>query len=290
MTGDLNVTYGISHAAVKTVANIHTKFISDSNITGFNNVTVQKEIIESNLLINGNCSLNGKLISSNVSAKQGVEARQIGTESSVPPVIKVGTDYLIEVLEEKINSDIEETRNQIIKLKNQIELLSKKDKTIFKNITDLVQIMDKTRLEINQSKKQLAELNQLQSGGTDSLKSLSEAINKLETKSKKAEASVDRLFQEKDHIELEKEKLKESIEVYENKNTDFVNEKKILKEYLRKMPPDPTVAVQGKIIKGTSITGPNSSFILKTDYTKCVIQEQKFEKDDQTFFDMVIKS
>ena len=48
LTGDLNVSAGISDTTIKTVGNVQTKFINNSTVLGFGNIIVLKEIIDSN--------------------------------------------------------------------------------------------------------------------------------------------------------------------------------------------------------------------------------------------------
>ncbi len=58
--------------ASPTVGNIHTKFINKCKILGFGNFTVLKEIIDSDILLGGNCNIStGHIIGSDISAKSG---------------------------------------------------------------------------------------------------------------------------------------------------------------------------------------------------------------------------
>ncbi|MCG8533149.1 MAG: FapA family protein, partial [Desulfovibrionales bacterium] len=102
LSGDLNVSNGMTNTVVKNVANVHAKFINNCKIKGFGNILVQKEVVDSNVLVSGKCDISkGHIIASTISASQGIEGRIIGTEASAPPLLKVGiTDHIDSLLKE----------------------------------------------------------------------------------------------------------------------------------------------------------------------------------------------
>jgi hypothetical protein len=89
--GDVIVQFGIINSKVQTEGNISARFIIDSNIKSFGDVVVEKEVLNSKIRSSGRFSAEtGKIISSFISAKMGVSAKEIGTDISSPCRIQVG--------------------------------------------------------------------------------------------------------------------------------------------------------------------------------------------------------
>ncbi|MCK5100959.1 MAG: DUF342 domain-containing protein, partial [Desulfobacteraceae bacterium] len=94
LTGDLNVSSGIVDATlIKVKGNIQAMYVNNSKIYGFGDLVVQKEILDSILRLSGACiNEGGTIIASDISAKMGVDAGNIGTMGSKPSKLRVGVD------------------------------------------------------------------------------------------------------------------------------------------------------------------------------------------------------
>jgi uncharacterized protein (DUF342 family)/DNA-binding response OmpR family regulator len=292
LTGDLSVSNGITKTTIKTLGNIYTKFIHDSTVSGFGDFTVQKEILDSSIFISGSCQIpTGKIIASTISAKKGIEAKDIGTLSSKPQNLRVGIDDHIEMIKKHNNAALEDSLKKIADLKNKIKDLNEKDKKLHQAISENAYIQDRSQLEIKQCKKQLSDLklSDLEiSDNKASLQKLSAEIKELKKKTAKAESEIDRLFEVQDNLGLDIAKLTKQINFQEEKNITYMNKKKSLVEHSGRNKPDPKVCVSKTIIQRTKIVGPNSSIILTKDRSRCIIQEVKKQEGIMQFFEMEI--
>ncbi len=78
VTGSIHVIAGISGAQIKAEGGIKAKYINKSEISCFGDLLIEKEIIDSKIENGGYCNLPmGKIISSEVSSKKGVECRDV---------------------------------------------------------------------------------------------------------------------------------------------------------------------------------------------------------------------
>ncbi len=287
LSGDLNVSDGITNADIKTVGNIYTKFINNCRIYGYGDFIVQKEIIDSSMWLSGSCQVpTGHVIASDISAKQGIEAKNIGTHSSQPPVLRVGLDDHIDKLEKQIQAKLDKSLSKRDELKTQIKELNKKDRNLHKKISDNAYIQDRSQVEIKEYKKQLAEHEA--SKDNESVQKITRAVLELKQKSARAESELNRFFELQDSIGIKIDDLTDKVHVQEEKNMSFMVEKKHLQEIRGKNTPDPKVSVAQEIVQGTKIKGPNSSLILSQDWSRCMIQEKKNEDDMTQYFEMTI--
>lgn len=283
LTGELNVSNGITNATIITVGNIHTKFINNCSILGFGNFTVLKEIIDSNILLGGHCNVStGHMIASTVSAKGGIEAGNIGTVFSNPPDLRVGFDDHIGKIEKDNQAKLERSLDRITMLKRKIEKLEEKDRELRQDISGQAFIQDRSMVEIRQCKKQIPEL--AASGNTGSLHRVTASLESLKKNVSDAEIVKKKLVKNLDTVEAEMAELKNRIHVAEEKNARHVNKKKKLRECKRKTKPDPVVRVRKTIVQGTRITAPNSFLVLKEDQSRCMFQEIKQEESNGLFY------
>lgn len=259
--GHVVVKGGVSGAKIKADHGLKAKYIASSEITAFGDVISEKEIIESDIKTSGIISANsGKIISSKIYAKGGVDAKQIGTEISDPSTIEVGSSKYLESLIAPILEKMEELNENIQKYTTQRKKIEKEHHGIHMEIAEKAQIHDKT----NQA---LSELNSkydliMESGNESGAKQIRAQLIDLEDKLKKYDRLMDELFEKQDsHLNL--------IFEYDNKIKANQKEKEslqkdidALKNFDSTIPPSPAIVVNGTIEKGTRVVGPNSVWVV----------------------------
>ncbi|MBF0201565.1 MAG: DUF342 domain-containing protein, partial [Desulfamplus sp.] len=115
--GNVTVDQGITESKISARGTLKAKFIQTSSISCLGDVSTQKEVVESSIECSGICTIDGVLISSSVSAKMGLYARQIGMEKASPNTVRVGFDIFAEkeaqVVEKRLGEiKLEEKRMQ----------------------------------------------------------------------------------------------------------------------------------------------------------------------------------
>ena len=289
LSGDLNVSEGITNTEVRAVGNIYTKFINNCKIYGFGDFVVQKEIIDSSMLLSGSCIISsGHVIGSKISAKQGIEAKNIGTHASTPPDLRVGLDDHIGLLEKKIQESIEESLSKRGQLKEKIKELNKKDQELHKKISDYAYAQDRSQLELKKYQNKLEEYEK-----SKNIKAVQEAdmmIFELKKVTSIAEAKLNSLFELQDKRGISIDLLNDKIQVIEEKNVLFMKEKKHLQKVKKAAAPDPTVSISNTVVQGTKVQGPNSFITLKNDEVRCKIHETKETDGMMQYFAMSVSS
>ncbi|MCP4671148.1 MAG: DUF342 domain-containing protein, partial [Desulfobacula sp.] len=260
LSGDLNVSAGITDSKISTQGNIHAKFINHSKVMAFGDLEISKEILDSDVILSGSCqNPAGHILTSNITAKMGIEAGKIGTPSAKPSRLNIGVDKHMDTLTDKIQESLTASVNKADLLRDNIKTLEDEDQELYKQVSEKAHIQDRAQLEIKELKN---------SGMAQS----SMEILKLEKQAKLAELELNKIFEAQDKIAQDIDHLKEQVNLLEEKNKTFMLEKKALQEFSKKERPKPIVTIAQSIAQDTIIKGPYSSMILKNDASRCKIQ------------------
>ena len=285
LSGDLYISDGITEAKIHSVGNVHAKFINHSRVAGFGDLIIQKEIIDSKIVISGACqNPGGHIITSKIIAKCGIEAGNIGTTASKPAVLKVGVDEHIKILTQTIQDRLEKSLARLQEVKEKIKLIEIQDQELYGQITQKAQIQEKAQNEMKEIGQIILDLKK--EDDVAGLQKASIQLKKLSKTAETVEQELNKIFETQDLYAKQINQFKERINQIENQNKRDVLEKKGLKEFADKTPPLPRILINGKIIEDTSIYGPNSSITIREDLSRCRIQETAMAEDGQYFYEM----
>jgi uncharacterized protein (DUF342 family)/DNA-binding response OmpR family regulator len=263
VSGDLNISDGITNAEIKAQGHIYAKFINHSTIYGFKDLCVSKEIIDSTILLSGTCkNVSGRIISSKIAARQGIEAGSVGTDSSVPSRLKIGVDAHINHMIRQIDEKIQSQTDLAGSLKEQIRKLENQDKDIYQQISEKAYIQDRAQILI----KETQNLNE---------------INTLKKKAAKLEQELNAIFEIQDQIAGELQQANTHMANVNEKIKSLEEEKETLKQFLQTNSPLPVMTVAKTIIQDSVVQGPHASVIIKEDISRCRIHETALEEDDE---------
>lgn len=286
LSGDLHVTDGINDASISVQGNIYAKFINNSSILGFGDVVVSKEIIDSRVLISGVCqNATGHIISSEISAKLGIEAGNIGTSASKPSRLCAGVNQHFETVMSRIDESLESSVNKANLLKDDIKKLEDEDQLLYEQISQKAHIQDRSQLEIKKLKKALPGIEA--SKNMVKLTQTHDEIKNFVKKAKQAEQELNLIFENQDSIASRIGQIKSHLETLEQKNKKYVLEKKALIDFSHKQRPLTKVTIANTVTQDTVIKGPHSSMTLKEDRSRCQMLEMEHKEDGLQIFEMI---
>jgi len=287
LSGDLNVSAGIRASKISFHGNMYAKYLNHSIVKGFGNLTIQREIFGSDILLSGSCNNpTGHIISSQISAKLGIEAGKIGTPVSKPCKLKVGVDKHIETLKNEIDNMVETLVEKSKLLKIEIKTLEEQDQTLYEQISGRAYIQDRAQVEMKELKKTLPEIEK--SNDITKLQETAKEINMLLEKAKAAEKELNKIFETQDKIANKIEQLKTEMGRIEEKRTARILEKKALTDFSKKDEPVAVLTVTRSITVYTLVKGPHASLTLKEDRNRCKIHELCITENDTQFHEMII--
>lgn len=273
LSGDLNVSNGIIDAHnIVVMGNIQTKYINNSTIDSFGDLTVQKEIIGSKIRLSGACIIDkGTILTSEINAKRGISAGNIGTDVSKPSKLTVGVDEYLNSLVAEIDSKLKKNQKLMEHMKMEIEELEKEAQDLHGIITGYAHVQDSCERELRGIDDKLANLQA--SGNMVAYQKVKQSIEEMNEKAALAEDAINKGFERQDKIDVEITKLTGSMKSMEDANQALVYEKKSLKEFHCKEAPISEVKVSKKLMARTQIIASNCSTVIKESLAKCKIIE-----------------
>ena len=272
LSGDLCVSDGITDTEVASVGNIYAKFINNSTANAFGDIVVQKEIIDSQLLLSGTCqNPSGTVMGSKIAARNGVEAGRIGTPASEISQIRTGVEDHIRYWEEKLDSGLNISMEQMQDVKDEMEALEDQDQEIYAVIAQKSREQEKLSADIEELGTKLSEYRHR--NNHKAVKQVQSELKSLTAKQKQIDQILNQCFDSHDK-NLEKiEAKKTALEAAQARNKSIMLKKRGLKEFHLRTGHKAHVLAQQGITQGTIIMSPRASLTLETDQGRCKIQE-----------------
>jgi uncharacterized protein (DUF342 family) len=277
---DLECHGGIYGSTIKVGGHLKASHIHNCTIEVLGELVAEKEIFDSTIETNGRCLIvEGKLIGTQIDAKKGVYAKDIGSEGSSPCELTVGFDR-------KYERDLAASNAE----KNALEQKRDESEAAVSNLKEALETSDaeikayaqewqKYQLQKRQFEEQLRGEgpNPLGEDDADGRRMLEEMIAELveknslfESKSSAMEADKDKLCKQLADGEKRLEVLSQLI--------DRTGEKiEIIKSLPKFDPGIPMVKVNGTIFEKTQIIGPHKKITIEKDLRNVRIAESKVE-------------
>ncbi len=256
--GNVRVSGGINEGIIYSRGNVYAKFIQKSRIVCMGDVVVEKEIVDSDIECSGVCNTSGgKLISSRITAKMGVNAMNIGTETARPNLIKVAHDIFLEKELEKNKANVLTRKERRKEHEEKKQVIREENLSLQKQITDLAHIQDRSQLEQKDLVSKISVMEQ-EGGNEDRISELKIRISQLKQDAQNAEKELDDCFDKAEENERLLKDQDGKIQVLDEQCADFLEERKNLLEFAKENPGKAEVTVQGAIMPETIIRGRHS--------------------------------
>ncbi|WP_027359699.1 FapA family protein [Desulforegula conservatrix] len=269
-TGSVTVSGGVTDATISCMGILTAKFINSSNIHSYGDIFVKNEIIDSTIITSGAVEIKkGTIISSDISAKRGMIAREVGSETSRSCRIKIGTlDHEKQELR-KIESRLEFKRTWAKKIEKLIYSIANELKKNQEEQTKLAHIEDRASIEIRSLKTALAE------AGSDKTKEnvIETRIKQLQDIIEKTESRIALLFRDQDLLEQHLNEEPHELEKTNKEIERILNEKHDFEAWMDSISPVSILKVEGAIAAGTVVSGEGSSAVVQNTVKKVRVQE-----------------
>jgi len=283
MEGDIDIQGGILGSKVKTNGNIKARYIETSTIRALGDISVREEVLHGDIEVNGLFSMNspaGKIISSTISARKGIEAVIIGSDASRPCTLIIGVDSQAKELSEHLGLEIENRKKEQEACRKEIEKLKGEAKNHDGQIAHLAQVQDRGILEQKSLKVQIKELEQ-----KNELTRLSQVeweYKNLELKIKSAEESLNQLMEQQDQVTETILARQRSIKEQEQAIQGLNDQIEKIKQEATQENIKPFVKVQQVIHTGTMIKGKQASLLINADLKRVQFQERQATVTDES--------
>nr|NJM03882.1 DUF342 domain-containing protein [Desulfobacula sp.] len=260
--GDLKISNGIVNARVETEGSVQAKFLNKTNLHGYGNIMITREIMESHIAVSGALTNDtGRITASTIAARRGLSVKQIGTEKAEFSTIKAGADDHIRWVAEKYESKIET-------LKREMDLIFDKKlqyddayNTMHVDIANQTFAQEKLTQKIDFLENRLGEIKE-----KDEKDRIVKELKELQITVGNADERIRGIFREQDLVQQNSMACESRIEALDQEIKDIKKEKDKIIGRIEADPPVPELKAVKKIYAGTRITGTAASMILKQDF------------------------
>jgi chromosome segregation ATPase len=222
----------------------------------------------------------GKIISSTISARKGMEAAIVGSDASRPCTLIIGVDSQAKELSEKLSQEIENRKKEQEVSRKEIEKLKRESKNYDGQIAHLAQVQDRGILEQKSLKVQLEELEQ-----KNELTRLSQAeweYKNLESKIKAAEESLNQLMEQQDLVTETILALQQAIREQDQAIQGINDQIEKIKQEANEEKIKPFVKIKQVIHAGTMIRGKQASLVINSDLKRVQFTERQATVTDES--------
>ncbi|MBF0230543.1 MAG: DUF342 domain-containing protein [Desulfamplus sp.] len=278
LTGDLHVSHGIIDSHTITVrGNVYAEYINNSKIKALGNIVVQKEIIDSELFIGGQCiNKNGIITSSLVNARSGIVAGQVGTQKASPSKFEVGTEGIIEMMLFELDVRIKKKSDEIRAIKKDIANFESEEKILHIKISDALYVQDHAQIDLRKIEKQLPTIEA--SEDIMQVQQMVKVVKELKDKAEIAEKTINEAFKRQAPIAEQILIKQRRVEAIANEINAIELKKRGVKELAIRNEPKAEVNVNSKIMSGTSLVGKKAKLVLTQNLSRCRIYETNNDK------------
>lgn len=280
-TGDVNVLGGVIGATILCTGNLKARYVHESRMDVSGNVAVEREILDSKIDTSGKCQVDrGKILSSQISAKQGIEALEIGSETAKPCTLVIGVDERVEREVARIGESLTRMKAKKGELENQIARLNAKSARVNKQLGDLAQVQDRSMVEQRSLKEKMAAFAGRDAGPEQ--EEILQQLDNLESDIAELDVAVGRLLDGYEAASLEVEQAQRTRQETEERIQELAEDMGATMARSREAKGAPVLTVKGKVFAGTSVKGPFASLVFKEDHTRITMKEMKGSPSDPT--------
>ena len=273
--GDLKVSNGIVNADVQAQGGIQAKFVNNSTIYGYGSMMITREIMESKIAVSG--SLNnetGRITSSVVAARLGMNVKQIGTEKADASTIKAGADDHIQWIARQYDTRIEELKHDLEALIHEKSDLDRANNDLHVEVANQTFVQEKITKKIDFIEQKIGQT------GADERQQLARDLKALEKNMEQADQRIKDLFREQDEILGKIDALDGKIEQINLELSGVQKEKEASVKKLERQDAVPLLKISKKVFSGTRIIGTQASTSVKHDSGMCKFMEIDSDNTD----------
>lgn len=262
ITGNLNISNGIVNADIETQGNIQARFINNTKIYGYRNMMVTREIMESYIAISGELNNDqGRITSSTIAARKGINAKQIGTERASYSTIKAGGEDHVKWIEGKYEIQMEEIQKNLeLAIKNKMEY-DEENNALHVEVANQTFAQEKIQKQMDFIEKKIGEAKD---NKAEKLK-LANEMKGLEKNLDQADERIKGIFEEQDKVLQKIENCDAIIKESNERLTELKNEKEASVAGIKEEDPVPMLKISKKIFSGTRIEGTEATMIVEND-------------------------
>lgn len=274
LTEDLFSDAGVYGSTVTVGGHLKASHIHNSTVEVLGDLVVEKEIFSCTILVNGRCLVDsGKIIASTITAKKGIQVKDIGTEAAKPCELNVGIDFKFERDMEAAKEALADLQEKAAGSEAEIAVLKGKIDELDAELGAVAQEQDgcmvqKRRLEEKLKDEAIAQ-NPAKRG------TIEELIGDLAKKYDELDGQVHHIMSQDDKVRSKIADLEKEIKEGEAQSEALQEEMGVLEEAARVDPGVPVVKVSGTVYSKTLVVGLHKKIVIPENMQNVRIGESE---------------
>ena len=270
IAGDVVALRGIFGAKIRCQGRIKANHINKTTIMAEGDVAVAKEIVECTIVTNGKCIIDGgTILSSEIYAKKGLKAKDVGSEASHPNKLIVGIDQIAKIKVAEFKDLINQNKNKIEIIEKEIAELDQESDRLNTELGQIAQVQDNYMV----SRRKIMDV--IEKEQRDLTTQEQAAISALSVKMEEIDKNVGALMAKDEEIQVRVVTLRNQVVELDNVINLLSEEIKQSELFATRDMGIPTAQISGKLYQGTEIVGPHDSLVIEKDLYNAFLKEQK---------------
>jgi uncharacterized protein (DUF342 family) len=268
--GDVVAIRGVFGAKIRCQGRVKANHINKSTIIADGDVAVAKEIVECTIITNGKCIIDGgTILSSEIYAKKGLKAKDVGSEASHPNKLMVGIDQIAKIKVAEFKDQINQNKNEIEILEKEIAVLNQESDRLNTELGQIAQVQDNYMV----SRRKIADV--VEKEQRDLTAQEQAAISALSLKMEEIDKNVGTLMDRDEETQARVVTLRNQTVELDNNINALDEEIKQVELFAKRDMGIPTAQISGKLYQGTEIVGPHDSLVIEKNLYNAFFKEQK---------------
>lgn len=266
---------GIYGSSIVVGGNLKASHIHNSTVDVTGDVVVEKEIFNCTIETSGRCIIgDGKIIASKISAKKGIQVRDIGTEAARPSELRVGFDHKYARDMQNLKDELAELDRQTADVTTSQHNLRTRSDDLNVELGQIAQEQDGYMVQKRRLEEKLKSIPADDEGGR---RMLAELIEELANRSAAIDERVNAIMTEDDQIRSQVSNYDKALKQIQTEIAKTKESMAILEESLRCDPGIAVLKVSGTVCTKTSVEGLHKKIIIPQDMQLVRIGEAKSE-------------
>jgi hypothetical protein len=269
---DLVVHTGVYGTTAKVGGHLKASHIHNSTIEVLGDLVVEKEIFGCTLDINGRCIVDsGKIISSKISAKKGIQVKDIGTLAAKPSELTVGVDYKFEREMKACKETLTALEHKKTETETTVANLKKRIDELDAELGHVAQEQDGCMVQKRQLEERIKEPAIAKNKEKISL--LEELIGDLGAKYNLLDKKVQAIMAQDDQVRAQITHFTQEIGNLEKQIAETQEKILILEESAKMDPGIPVIKASGMLFAKTLVIAPHRRLMIPNDMKNVRITE-----------------
>ncbi|MDA8139607.1 MAG: FapA family protein [Desulfobacteraceae bacterium] len=272
ISGDMAVHTGIYSTTGKVGGHLKASHIHNSTLEVLGDLVVEKEIFGCTIEINGRCLVDsGKIISSKISAKKGIQVKDIGTSAAKPSELTVGVDYKYEREMKACKDALADQERKKTETETTVTNLKKRIDELDAELGQVAQEQDGCMVQKRQLEERLKEPAIAKNKEKISL--LQELISDLGAKYELLDKKVQAIMAQDDQVRAQIAHYTQEAANFDKQIAEIKEKIQILEESAKIDPGNPVIKASGTVFAKTLVICPHRRLLIPNETKNVRISE-----------------